>query len=369
MKQYDYLIVGSGLFGAVFAHELTKAGKKCLVIDKRSHSGGNVYCKKIEGIQVHQYGAHIFHTSDKGLWDYVNSFVEFNDFINSPLAKYKDETYHLPFNMHTFKEMWGVEKPEEAKAIIEQQVIMAGITTPKNLEEKAISMVGTELYEKLIRGYTEKQWGTKANLLPASIITRIPVRFEFNNNYFNDLYQGIPKGGYNKLIEGLLKGVEIKLNIDYLTNEDDWNALADKVVYTGRLDELFKYELGVLAYRSIRFDHQILDKANFQNNAVVNYTDVNVPYTRILEHKHFEFGTQEKTVVTYEYPTHWNKTAEPYYPINDETNNLLYSKYKALANLRSNLIIGGRLAEYKYYDMHQVIASALSKVKKCLAQA
>jgi UDP-galactopyranose mutase len=369
MKSYDYLIVGSGLFGAVFAHELTKAGKKCLVIDKRSHSGGNVYCKQIEGIQVHQYGAHIFHTSDKGLWDYVNSFVEFNDFINSPLAKYKEESYNLPFNMNTFKQMWGVETAEEARAVIEQQVRDAGIHNPQNLEEKAISMVGTELFEKLIKGYTEKQWGIKASLLPASIITRIPVRFEFNNNYFNDLYQGIPKGGYNKLIEGLLKNIEVKLNIDYLENEEEWNAMADKIVYTGKLDELFKYELGVLAYRSLKFDHQILNTKNFQNNAVVNYTDIAVPYTRILEHKHFEFGTQEKTVVTYEYPMPWEKGADPYYPINDDTNNLLYNKYKALANSRPNLIIGGRLAEYKYYDMHQVIASALTKVKKCLSQA
>jgi UDP-galactopyranose mutase len=318
---------------------------------------------------VHQYGAHIFHTNDKYLWDYVNSFVEFNDYINSPIAKYKNEVYHLPFNMHTFKAMWGVEDPAEAKAIIEAQVLEAGIKNPQNLEEKAISMVGTELYEKLIKGYTEKHWGTKASLLPASIIARIPVRFEFNNNYFNDQYQGIPKGGYNKLIDGLLNNVELKLNIDYLENVDNWNALTEQVVYTGKLDELFHYELGILAYRSLHFEQKILDIPNFQNNAVVNYTDANIPYTRILEHKHFEFGKQKNTVITYEYPQQWEKNADPYYPINDAPNNALYSKYKALADKNPNLIIGGRLAEYKYYDMHKVIASALTKVKKCLSQA
>lgn len=369
MKQFDFLIVGSGLFGAVFAHEVTKAGKKCLVIDKRKHSGGNVFCKEVENIQVHQYGAHIFHTNDKNIWDYVNAFVPFNSFINSPIAKYKNETFPLPFNMNTFKAMWGIEEPAAAKKIIDQEVMAAGIVNPTNLEEKAISMVGTTLYEKLIKGYTQKQWGKKPSELPASIITRIPVRFEFNNNYFNDTYQGIPVGGYNILIEGLLKGIEVRLGIDYKQQESEYETMADKVVYTGKIDELFNYELGVLEYRSIKFEHELLPISNFQNNAVVNYTDESVAYTRIIEHKHFEFGKQPTTAITYEYPQSWNKSNEPFYPINDKKNNDLYSAYKQMAENRRGLIVGGRLAEYKYYDMHQVIASAIIKAKKCLQEA
>lgn len=363
MAEYDYLIVGSGLFGAVFAHEAKKKGKKCLVIDKRNHAGGNVYCEKIEDINVHKYGAHIFHTNDKSIWDYVNQFVEFNRYTNSPVAFYQDEVYNLPFNMNTFYQLWGVKTPEEASAKIEEQVKSSGITNPQNLEEQAISLVGTDIYEKLIKGYTEKQWGRKATELPAFIIKRLPVRFTYDNNYFNDKYQGIPIGGYNKLVDGLLEGIEVKLNIDFFENRDYYTQLADKIVFTGKIDEYYSNQFGTLEYRSLKFDTQIKDLENFQGNAVVNYTEKEVPYTRIIEHKHFEFGTQKKTVITYEYPDEWSQGKESYYPVNDEKNNIIYNKYRDLAKNDSKVIFGGRLAEYKYYDMHQIIASALNKFK------
>lgn len=363
MAEYDYLIVGSGLFGAVFAHEAKKKGKKCLVIDKRNHAGGNVYCEKIEDINVHKYGAHIFHTNDKSIWDYVNQFVEFNRYTNSPVAFYQDEVYNLPFNMNTFYQLWGVKTPEEASAKIEEQVKSSGITNPQNLEEQAISLVGTDIYEKLIKGYTEKQWGRKATELPAFIIKRLPVRFTYDNNYFNDKYQGIPIGGYNKLVDGLLEGIEVKLNIDFFENRDYYTQLADKIVFTGKIDEYYNNQFGTLEYRSLKFDTQIKDLENFQGNAVVNYTEKEVPYTRIIEHKHFEFGTQKKTVITYEYPDEWSQGKESYYPVNDEKNNIIYNKYRDLAKNDSKVIFGGRLAEYKYYDMHQIIASALNKFK------
>jgi UDP-galactopyranose mutase len=363
MAEYDYLIVGSGLFGAVFAHEAKKKGKKCLVIDKRNHAGGNVYCEKIEDINVHKYGAHIFHTNDKSIWDYVNQFVEFNRYTNSPVAFYQDEVYNLPFNMNTFHQLWGVKTPEEASAKIEEQVKSSGITNPQNLEEQAISLVGTDIYEKLIKGYTEKQWGRKATELPAFIIKRLPVRFTYDNNYFNDKYQGIPIGGYNKLVDGLLEGIEVKLNIDFFENRDYYTQLADKIVFTGKIDEYYSNQFGTLEYRSLKFDTQIKDLENFQGNAVVNYTEKEVPYTRIIEHKHFEFGTQKKTVITYEYPDEWSQGKESYYPVNDEKNNIIYNKYRDLAKNDSKVIFGGRLAEYKYYDMHQIIASALKFFK------
>ncbi|GAB2784113.1 UDP-galactopyranose mutase [Rhabdobacter roseus] len=362
MKQYDYLIVGAGLWGSVFAHEATKRGKKCLVIDRRPHIGGNTYCESTEGINVHVYGAHIFHTNDKEIWDYVNSFVEFNRYTNSPVANYKSELYNLPFNMNTFYQLWKVRTPEEAKAKIAEQVQEAGIKNPQNLEEQAISLVGTDMYEKLIKGYTEKQWGRKATELPAFIIKRLPVRFTYDNNYFNDRYQGIPMGGYNKLTEGLLKGSELRLNVDFFQHRQELSNLAETLVYTGKIDEYFDFQFGALEYRSLRFDHQVLDTDNYQGNAVVNYTDAETPYTRILEHKHFEFGTQPKTVVTHEYPQEWTPGAEPYYPINDEKNDSLFRRYKALAE-RENVIFGGRLAEYRYYDMHQVIGSALKRTR------
>lgn len=361
MAEYDYLIVGSGLFGAVFAHEAKKKGKKCLVIDKRNHAGGNVYCEKIEDINVHKYGAHIFHTNDKSIWDYVNQFVEFNRYTNSPVAFYQNEVYNLPFNMNTFHQLWGVKTPEEASAKIEEQVKSSGITNPQNLEEQAISLVGTDIYEKLIKGYTEKQWGRKATELPAFIIKRLPVRFTYDNNYFNDKYQGIPIGGYNKLVDGLLEGIEVKLNIDFFENRDYYTQLADKIVFTGKIDEYYSNQFGTLEYRSLKFDTQIKGLENFQGNAVVNYTEKEVPYTRIIEHKHFEFGTQKKTVITYEYPDEWSQGKESYYPVNDEKNNIIYNKYRDLAKNDSKVIFGGRLAEYKYYDMHQIIASALHK--------
>ena len=364
MAKYDYLIVGAGLFGSVFAHELTKVGKKCLVIDKRDHLGGNVYCENIEGINVHKYGAHIFHTNDKKIWDYVNSFVEFNRYTNSPIANYKGELYNLPFNMNTFYQLWKVKTPEEAKAKIQEQVEASGIKKPKNLEEQAISLVGKDIYEKLIKGYTEKQWGRKATELPAFIIKRLPVRFTYDNNYFNDKYQGIPIGGYNKLIEGLLEGVETKTGVNFFEKKEHYEGLALKVVFTGKIDEYFEYQYGNLAYRSLQFDNEILDTPNYQGNAVVNYTEAEVPFTRILEHKHFEFGKQPKTVITREYPKEWEEGNEPYYPVNDEENSAKYLKYKKLAHQKTNTIFGGRLAEYKYYDMHQVIASALTSVRK-----
>ena len=364
MKKYDYLVVGSGLFGSVFAHEMTKKGKKCLVIDKRPHLGGNVYCEEKEGINVHKYGAHIFHTNDKFIWDYVNSFVEFNRFTNSPMANYKGELYNLPFNMNTFYKLWGVKTPKEAKLKIQEQIKDLNIKKPKNLEEQALSLVGTDIYYKLIKGYTEKQWGRPATELPAFIIKRLPVRFTFDNNYFKDKYQGIPEGGYNKLINGLLKGIEVITNVDYFNDRMSWNEKAHKIVFTGKIDEFYSYQFGKLNYRSLRFEHETFDIENFQGNAVINYNEKEVPYTRIIEHKHFEFGTQKKTVVTKEYPLEWDETREPYYPVNDDKNGGLYKKYKKLAQEEQDVIFGGRLAEYKYYDMHQVIASALKTVKK-----
>lgn len=363
MSRYDYLIVGSGLFGAVFAHEAKKKGKKCLIIDKRNHQGGNVYCEQIEGINVHKYGAHIFHTNDKEIWGYVNQFVEFNRYTNSPVAFYKDEVYNLPFNMNTFQQLWGVKTPEEAKNKIEEQVKASGIKDPKNLEEQAISLVGFDIYEKLIKGYTEKQWGRKATELPAFIIKRLPVRFTYDNNYFNDKYQGIPIGGYNKLIEGLVDGIEVRLEVDFFAQREELTKLADKIVFTGKIDEYYNNQFGSLEYRSLKFDTKTLDQSNFQGNAVINYTESKIPYTRIIEHKHFEFGTQKKTVVTYEYPDEWSLGKESYYPVNDDKNNAIYNQYKSLSEKDTNVIFGGRLAEYKYYDMHQIIGSALKKVK------
>ncbi len=362
-EKYDYLIVGSGLFGSVFAHEATKRGKKCLVIDKRSHAGGNVYNENIEGINVHKYGAHIFHTNDKEIWDYVNAFVEFNRYTNSPMANYKGELFNLPFNMNTFYQLWKVKTPAEAKEKIKSQIdLQAG--EPTNLEEQALSLIGTDIYEKLIKGYTEKQWGRAATELPAFIIKRLPVRFTFDNNYFNDKYQGIPVGGYNKLVDGLLKDIEIKLGVDYFENKAAWDSTAAHVIFTGKIDQYYDYQYGQLEYRSLKFDHQILEQENYQGNAVVNYTDRDVPYTRIIEHKHFEFGTQPKTVITKEYPEEWTMEKEPYYPINDAKNTAVFKKYQALAVQETNVIFGGRLAEYRYYDMHQIIGSALKEVAK-----
>lgn len=356
---YDYLIVGAGLFGAVFAHEAKKHGKKVLVIDKRPNIAGNVYTEEVEGINVHKYGAHIFHTNDKKVWDYVNGFATFNRYTNSPVANYNGELYSLPFNMYTFNKMWGVVTPEEAAAKIKEQREEAGITEPKNLEEQAISLVGRDIYEKLIKGYTEKQWGRPCNALPSFIIKRLPVRFTFDNNYFNALYQGIPIGGYTKMVENMLDGVEVRLNCDYLENKTELDKLADKVVYTGAIDAYFNFKFGALEYRSVRFETEILDKPNFQGNAVVNYTDAQTPFTRIIEHKFFEFGTQPKTVISREYSSEWKSGDEPYYPVNDGKNTELYKKYKQLADKESKVIFGGRLGEYKYYDMDAVIASAL----------
>lgn len=361
---YDYLIVGSGLFGSIFAYEANKRGKKCLVIDKRSHIGGNIYTENVEGVNVHKYGAHIFHTSNKEVWDYVQQFVEFNRYTNSPIARYKDELYNMPFNMNTFSKMWGVVAPAEAKAKIEEQIAEAGISEPKNLEEQAISLVGKDIYEKLVKGYTEKQWGRMATELPTFIIKRLPIRFTYDNNYFNDKYQGIPIGGYNKIIEKMLDGIEIKLNTNFFENREKFKSLAKRIVYTGMIDEFYDYKFGTLEYRSLKFVHEILNEENYQGNAVVNYTEYGVPYTRIIEHKHFEYGTQPKTVITREYPAKWNKGDEPYYPINNEINNEMYSKYKELADKEKNVILGGRLAEYKYYDMHNVIEQALKCVKR-----
>ncbi|MDM0473289.1 UDP-galactopyranose mutase [Clostridium perfringens] len=364
MKKYDYLIVGAGLFGSIFAYEANKRGKKCLVIDKRNHIGGNVYCENIEGINVHKYGAHIFHTSNKKVWDYVNSFVEFNRYTNSPVANYKGELYNLPFNMNTFYQLWGTKTPLEAKSKIEEQKQEARIDEPKNLEEQAISLVGNDIYEKLIKGYTEKQWGKKATELPAFIIKRLPVRFTFDNNYFNDMYQGIPMGGYNVIIDKLLDGIEVRLKTNFFENRVELEALANKIVFTGMIDEFYDYRFGTLEYRSLRFENEILNEENHQGNAVVNYTEYEIPYTRIIEHKHFEYGTQKKTVITKEYPTTWKKGDEPYYPINNDKNNEMYAKYKELADKEYNIIFGGRLAEYKYYDMHNVIDRALECVEK-----
>jgi len=364
MIKYDYLIVGSGLYGAVFAHEATKKGKKCLVIDKRNHLGGNIYCKNIEGINVHQYGPHIFHTNDKGIWNYVNQFVEFNRFTYSPIAIFDKEVFNLPFNMNTFYQLWGVTTPQEAMEVISKQVKDSGIRDPKNLEEQAIFLVGKDIYEKLIKGYTEKQWGKSATELPAFIIKRLPIRFTFDNNYFNDKYQGIPIGGYNKIIEGLLEGIDCEVNVNYFDDRSKWDSIADKVVYTGAIDEFYDYKFGNLEYRSLAFETEILEVENFQGNAGVNYTSKDVPYTRIVEHKHFECGTQRKTVITKEFSVNWEPGMEPYYPVNDSINNEKYNKYKNLADSNSKFIFGGRLAEYKYYDMHQIIASALTKIKQ-----
>lgn len=360
MNKYDYLIVGTGLFGSLFAYKAIQAGKKVLIIDKRRHIGGNLYTEEIEGINVHKYGAHIFHTSNKTVWDFVNSIVEFNRFTNSPIANYKGKLYNLPFNMNTFYSLWGTKTPEEAKLKIEEQIKAANISNPKNLEEQAISLVGKDIYEILIKGYTEKQWGRKATDVPAFIIKRIPVRFTFDNNYFNDKYQGIPIGGYTNFIKKLLSGAEVRCNIDYIQNKAELVGYADKIVYTGPIDEYFNYCFGELEYRSLRFEEEILDIPNFQGNAVVNYTEAEVPYTRIIEHKHFEFGTQEKTVISKEYSLDWKEGAEPYYPINDEKNNRLYQKYKVLSEKEKNVLFGGRLAEYKYYDMHQIVEKVLN---------
>ena len=361
----DFLIVGSGLFGAVTACELTKRGKKCLVLDKRPHIGGNVYTESVNGIHVHKYGAHIFHTSNKRVWDYVNSFVEFNRYTNSPVANYKGRLYNLPFNMNTFYQMWGVTTPEQAKAKIEEQRRESGITNPQNLEEQAISLIGKDIYYALIKGYTEKQWGRKATELPAFIIKRLPVRFTFDNNYFNDSYQGIPMGGYTGLVEKMLEGVEVRLGVDYLENRAYFDSIADKVIYTGEIDRFFDYRFGHLEYRTVSFETELLEGvANYQGNAVINYTDAETPYTRIIEHKHFEFGQQPDTVISKEYSTEWKPGDEPYYPVNDEKNSELYKRYKSLADAQTKVLFGGRLAEYRYYDMHQVIERALEQVEK-----
>ena len=364
MMGYDLLIVGAGLYGAVFAREAADAGKKVLVVDKRSHIAGNVYTEEMEGINVHVYGAHIFHTNNKQVWDYVNRFAEFNRFTNSPVANYKGELYSLPFNMYTFNKMWGVVTPQEAAAKIEQQRKEAGITEPKNLEEQAISLVGRDIFEKLVKGYTEKQWGRDCKDLPAFIIKRLPVRLTFDNNYFNALYQGIPVGGYTKLVENLLDGIEVRLGVDYLEQKDALDALADKVIYTGPIDAYFGYRLGTLEYRSVRFETEVLDMPNFQGNAAVNYTDRETPWTRIIEHKWFEFGTQPKTVISREYSSEWKPGDEPYYPVNDARNGALYQRYKALADQEKKVIFGGRLGEYKYYDMDAVIAAALEMCRR-----
>ena len=362
--KYDYLVVGAGLYGAVFACEAKKAGKSVLVIDKRPNIAGNVYTEEVEGINVHVYGAHIFHTNNKKVWDYITQYAEFNRFTKSPVANYKGELYSLPFNMYTFNKMWGVVTPEEAAAKIEEQKREAGITEPKNLEEQAISLVGRDIFEKLVKGYTEKQWGRDCKDLPAFIIKRLPVRLTFDNNYFNALYQGIPMGGYTKMVANLLEGIEVRLNVDYLQNKAELDALADKVVYTGAIDAYFNYQLGTLEYRSVRFETEVLDKPNFQGNAAVNYTDRETPWTRIIEHKWFEFGTQPKTVISREYSSEWKPGDEPYYPVNDEKNGALYQQYKTLAEQEKNIIFGGRLGEYKYYDMDAVIASALDMCEK-----
>ena len=374
MKRYDYLIVGAGLFGAVFAHEAHKAGKRCLVIDRRPHLGGNVYCEQVEGINVHRYGAHIFHTANKQVWEYVNALVEFNRYTNCPVACYKGELYNLPFNMNTFNRMWGVKTPDEATAKIEEQKSEAvarmraeGVTEPRNLEEQALMLVGKDIYERLIKGYTEKQWGRDCRDLPASIIRRLPVRFVFDNNYFNDPYQGIPIGGYNRLVERLLNGVETRAGVDFAQLRDSWREMADRLVYTGPIDEYFGYCYGNLQYRTVNFETEVLDTPNYQGNAVINYTEREVPYTRVIEHKHFEmFGNAvydtPKTVVSREYSSEWKPGMEPYYPVNDEANSALYQRYKALAEQELGVTFGGRLAEYKYYDMDKVIEQALLTV-------
>ena len=374
MEKYDYLIAGSGLFGAIFAYEANKKGKKCLVIDKRSHIGGNIYTENIDGINVHKYGAHIFHTSNKEVWEYINQFAEFNRYTNSPVARYKDELYNMPFNMNTFNKLWGVITPKEAQEKIEEEKREAGIIEPKNLEEQAISLVGKTIYEKLVKGYTEKQWGKRAEELPSFIIKRLPVRFIYDNNYFNDIYQGIPMGGYTQIIEKMLEGIEVKLDCDFFDDRQNLEKIADKIIFTGPIDKYYNYRFGELEYRSLRFETEILDIENYQGNAVVNYTEYEVPYTRIIEHKHFEYGTslgkiaegtaKEKTVITREYPDKWVQGKEPYYTMNDEKNTELYAKYKELADKDGNVIFGGRLGQYKYFDMDKVIVEALNCVKK-----
>lgn len=366
MMKYDYLIVGAGLFGAVFAYKAKEAGKKCLVIDKRDHIAGNIYCEDIAGIHVHKYGAHIFHTSNKEVWDFINMFGEFNNYINAPVARYKDELYNLPFNMNTFSKMWGIATPQEAKDIIASQIADLNIGEPKNLEEQALSLVGKDVYEKLIKGYTEKQWGRDCKDLPAFIIKRLPLRFIYDNNYFNDRYQGIPVDGYTALVEKMLDGVEVRLNTDYFDDKAAFDQMADKIVYTGMIDRYFDYSLGVLEYRSVRFETEELPVENYQGNAVVNYTEREVPYTRIIEHKHFEFGTQPTTVISREYSSEWKKGDEPYYPVNNDKNNELYEQYKALAEKEDKVIFGGRLGQYKYYDMDKVIAESLRVVGEVL---
>ena len=362
--KYDYLVVGSGLFGSVFAYEAKKRGKRCLVIDKRSHIGGNIYTEKIEDINVHKYGAHIFHTSNKEVWEYMNQFAEFNNYINSPVAVYKDELYNLPFNMNTFSRMWGIRTPAEARAIIEKQIEDLHITEPKNLEEQALSLAGRDVYEKLVKGYTEKQWGRSCTELPAFIIKRLPLRFTYDNNYFNDRYQGIPMGGYTAAIEKMLDGIEVRTDTDYFEFHKANPDVAGKTVFTGMIDEYFGYCYGPLQYRSVRFETEVLDCDNYQGNAVVNYTEREVPYTRIIEHKHFEFGRQPKTVISREYSSEWKQGMEPYYPVNNDENNALYEKYRQLASKESNVIFGGRLGQYKYYDMDKVVAAALECVKE-----
>jgi len=363
MKKYDYILAGSGLYAGIWAYEARKRGKKCLVVEKRSHIGGNIYCEEVEGIHVHRYGAHIFHTSDRKVWNYVNKLAEFNRYTNSPVANYKGEIYNMPFNMNTFSKMWGISTPAEAKAIIEEQrQSVAG--EPQNLEEQAISLVGTDIYQKLVKGYTEKQWGRDCKDLPAFIIKRLPVRFIYDNNYFNDLYQGIPIGGYNVIIDKLFEGCDMETGVDYLEHKEHYDALGETVVYTGTIDAYYGYQYGKLEYRSLRFESEILAEENYQGVAVVNYTDRETPYTRVIEHKHFEFGTQPKTVVTKEYPADWQEGMEAYYPLNDEKNQALYRQYADLAAQEGSVIFGGRLAEYKYYDMDKVIASALQRTEQ-----
>ena len=365
---YDYLVVGTGLFGSVFAYEAKKRGKKVLVIDKREHIGGNVYTEEMEKIRVHKYGAHIFHTSNKQIWDYIGQFADFNRYTNSPLARYKNETYNLPFNMNTFYQMWGTITPKDAKEKLDSQIAKEGIREPKNLEEQALSLVGRDIYEKLIKGYTEKQWGKRADELPAFIIKRLPLRMTYDNNYFNDLYQGIPIGGYTKIVEKMLEGIEVRLNTNFFENREYFEKIANKIVFTGMIDEYFDYCYGELEYRSLKFETKILEQDNYQGNAVVNYTEYEIPYTRIIEHKHFEFdNSSEKTIISYEYPTKWDKDKEPYYPINDEKNNALYAKYKLLVDKQDKVIFGGRLGMYQYFDMHKVIEEALKLVEKELA--
>ena len=361
MTKYDYVIVGAGLYGACFAYLAKRQGKSVLVIDKRPHVGGNLYCEEIEGINVHKYGAHIFHTSNKRVWEFMNSLVEFNNYINSPVANYNGQLFNLPFNMNTFHALWGVITPEEARLKIEQQRKESGITEPKNLEEQAISLVGPDIYRILIKDYTEKQWGRKCTELPASIIRRLPVRFTYDNNYFNDIYQGIPIGGYNRIFDKLLEGCEIMTDTDYFSDKEHFDSIAERVVYTGPIDQFYDYRYGKLSYRTVRFETETIDTDNYQGVAVMNYTDAATPYTRIIEHKHFEFGKQEKTVISKEYSTEWTEGSEPYYPVNDEKNSSLYLKYKELADKEENVIFGGRLAEYKYYDMHHVVEQVLNR--------